>query len=121
MSEETIPVGRPPKFETPEALEKAVDEYIANTPVTQVTVTGLCMWLGFTSRQSLHDYKKKPEFSYPIEKALIAVENSYELTLRTASVAGSIFALKNMGWRDKTETEHSGEMAIKTISGMEIK
>lgn len=120
MADEHNIGGRPPKFETPEELEKAVDEYIANTPIAQVTVTGLCMWLGFTSRQSLHDYKKRDGFSYPIEKAMIAVENSYELTLRSASVAGSIFALKNMGWKDKTETEHSGELKVTPVTGMTI-
>lgn len=97
--------GRPPKFDTPEQMETAIDEYIANTPTALVTLTGLCMWLGFASRQSLHDYKKKPGFTYPVLKGLMAVENSYEVTLRTISAPGSIFALKNMGWKDKTETE----------------
>lgn len=105
--EQEIVGGRPPKFETPEEMEKAIDEYIANTPVMQVTITGLAMWLGFASRQSLHDYKKKPGFSYPISKGLLAIENSYEITLRTVAAPGSVFALKNMGWRDKTETEIS--------------
>lgn len=96
--------GRPPKFETSEQLEKAVDEYIAMTPAKERTITGLCMWLGFVSKQSLYDYEKKPGFSYPILKARMAIENSYELTLRSPSAPGSIFALKNMGWKDKTET-----------------
>lgn len=108
-SAEVVNAGRPPKFETPEQMEAAVDEYLANTPVAQVTITGLCMWLGFVSRQSLHDYKKKPGFSYPVSKALLAVENSYEVTLRSINAPGSVFALKNMGWKDKTETELSGK------------
>lgn len=120
MAEEQNLGGRPPIFETPEDLTKAVDEYIANTAIGMVTVTGLCMWLGFTSRQSLYDYKKRDGFSYPIEKALMAVENSYELSLRSQSVTGAIFALKNMGWKDKTETEHSGEMRITPVTGMSI-
>ena len=32
------------------------------------------------------------------------VEMGYELKLSGASVTGAIFALKNMGWRDKVET-----------------
>jgi hypothetical protein len=100
--------GRPPIFKTPEEMEKAVDEYISITPVKDRTMTGLCMWLGFVSRQSLHDYKKREGFSYPALKALMAIENSYEVTLRSANAPGSIFALKNMGWKDKTETELSG-------------
>lgn len=103
--EEQVNAGRPPKFETPEQMETAIDEYLANTPVPLITITGLCMWLGFASRQSLHDYKKRPGFSYPVSKALLAIENSYEVTLRSISAPGSIFALKNMGWKDKTEND----------------
>ena len=111
--------GRPPKFETPEQFEKAVDEYIANTPAAQVTLTGLCMWLGFVSKQSLYDYKKKPGFSFPVLKGLMAVENSYEITLRSQSAPGSIFALKNMGWKDKTESDLNLTGAVQ-ITGMTV-
>lgn len=113
MADDDIDLGgRPPKYETPEAFEKAIDEYIAITPVAERTITGLCMYLGFASRQSLHDYKKKDGFAYPASKALLAIENSYEVTLRTISAPGSVFALKNMGWSDKTQIEHSGELGI---------
>jgi hypothetical protein len=127
MAEETeIDLGgRPPKYETPEELEVAIDEYIAKTPAASITLTGLCMHLGFASRQSLHDYKKRPGFSYPILKGLLAVENSYEISLRTIAAPGSIFALKNMGWTDKTQTELtgkdggpvSGEVTLKIVRG----
>ena len=95
--------GRPPKFETAEQLKQACDEFIANNP-GKLTITGLAMYLGFCDRQSLYDYEKRPEFSCIIKEARLAVENDYELSLRTASVTGAIFALKNMGWRDKVET-----------------
>lgn len=113
--------GQPPLFDSPEKLEKAVNEYIANTPKTELTITGMCMWLGFESRQSFYDYEKRAEFSYVIKKARLAVENSYETSLRSQSVTGAIFALKNMGWKDKTETELSGEVTTKQITGMEVK
>ncbi len=101
-------VGRPPKFETPEQLKAACDEFIANNP-GKLTVTGLAMWLGFCDRQSLYDYEKKPEFTCIIKEARLAVENDYELSLRTPSVTGAIFALKNMGWKDKQEQEVYGK------------
>lgn len=103
--------GRPLKFETPEELEIACDEFISGNP-GKLTITGLAMWLGFDSRQSLYDYEKREEFSYIIKQARLAVENDYELSLRTVSVTGAIFALKNMGWKDKVETEHSGQLGI---------
>jgi DNA-packaging protein gp3 len=91
------------KYETPEMLQEACDEYIAANP-GKMTITGLAMWLGFCDRQSLYDYQKKEEFSCIIKAARLAVENDYELALRSAACTGAIFALKNMGWRDKVET-----------------
>ena len=64
------------------------------------TMTGLAMYLGFESRQSLYDYGKKDGFSYPIKKALLQIENNYEKGLWGDKVAGVVFALKNMGWAD---------------------
>lgn len=68
-----------------------------------ITITGLCLFLGFESRQSFYDYEKRKEFSYIIKKIRLLVENRYELALGTKEVTGAIFALKNMGWRDKVE------------------
>lgn len=100
--------GRPPKFETVDQLKTACDEYVASNP-GRLTITGLAMWLGFCDRQSLYDYEKKPEFTCIIKEARLAVENDYEISLRSPSVTGAIFALKNMGWKDKTETELTGK------------
>lgn len=67
------------------------------------TITGLAIYLGFESRQSLHDYAKKDGFTYPIKRALLEVENNYEKGLWSDKVAGVVFGLKNMGWSDKQE------------------
>ena len=37
----------------------------------------------------------------------------YEKSLRKDGKTGDIFALKNFGWRDKQEHEHSGGVNIK--------
>jgi len=113
--------GRPPVFNSPEEMEAAVDDYVSRTPPNEITITGLCIALGFVSRQSFYDYEKRDGFSYTVLKARLLVENSYERTLRTVAAPGSIFALKNMGWKDKQETELTGELAIKQITGIEIK
>lgn len=97
--------GRPPIWDNPEALEKSVDEYF-NTE-TQPTWTGLALHLGFESRQSLNNYMDKPEFFYPIKKALTKVENLYEKGLYGRNPAGAIFALKNFNWKDKQEIDQN--------------
>lgn len=74
------------------------------------TWTKLALYLGFESRKSLHDYSKKDAFSYPIKRALLVIESLYEEGLWSASPAGVIFALKNLGWVDKSEIEHKGNI-----------
>lgn len=107
-------MGRPAKWSDPESFDKAVEEYFTDNSTP--TWTGLALHLGFESRQSLEDYKKKEGFSYPIKKALAKIESEYEKRLFGQNVAGAIFALKNFGWRDKQEieqkTEHSGSVAL---------
>lgn len=101
--------GKPPKFTTPEDLETAIDQWLQDVPEGRRTITGLCLWLGFESRQSFYDYEKKVEYTYVIKNARLIVENDYELSLRSINVTGSIFALKNMGWTDKTTSEITGK------------
>jgi hypothetical protein len=108
-------MGRPAIWDSAVDFEKAVDAYFADKERVH-TWTGLALHLGFESRQSLEDYKTKEGFSYPIKKALLQIEARYEEELFGRNPTGSIFALKNFGWRDKQEveqkTEHSGGIDI---------
>lgn len=73
--------------------------------------SGLAYYLGFSSRQSLYEYAKRDDaLSLPIKRALLYIESDYEKILRHQSCTGAIFALKNRGWTDKTEIEHSGDI-----------
>lgn len=109
-------MARPATWTDPKAFENKVDEYFKNMPEGErPTWTGLALYLGFESRQSLQDYKEKEEFSYPIKKALMRIEANYEQNLFSRNPAGSIFALKNFGWKDKQEVEQSGGLKITAI------
>lgn len=123
--------GRPRIYDKEEELSKVVDDYFVHiqgqkeTSVDEkgnmnekwirqsepATVTGLALFLGFESRQSVYDYEKEGQFSYIIKNARLRVECEYEKRLSTSqSPTGAIFALKNMGWKDKFEQDvnHSG-------------
>lgn len=134
-------VGRPPKYSTPEQVLAKADEYFTwikgeqetvaadggeltvkwKRPPEPPTITGLCLFLGFDSRQSFHDYVEKGEFSYALKRLRTMIECKYEQNLHGNNPTGSIFALKNMGWKDKQETELTGELSIKQITGIEVK
>lgn len=70
------------------------------------TVTGLSLFLGFSSKSTLYEYAKTSEFSEPIKRALSFVEQHYEFNLNTKASTGAIFALKNFGWKDTQHVEN---------------
>jgi len=99
-------VGAKRMFDTPEELANKINEYIDSNQEC-LTITGLCFYCGFTSRQSFYDYELKPSFTYIIKQARLYIESDYEKDLKEGNknAAGSIFALKNFGWKDKTEID----------------
>jgi hypothetical protein len=89
-------------------MQKKVDEYFTVSGSLK-SMTGLALYLGFADRQSLHDYEKREPFSFTIKQARTRVEKFYEEQLTVSrNPSGSIFALKNFGWSDRQEVEHSG-------------
>lgn len=111
-----------PDYKTPEELQDAIDQYfkegvriktviVGKAPnnydiqVPVPTITGLCYYLGFESRQSFYDYEKRESFSYTVKRARLFIELEYEEMLSTGNTTGAIFALKNFGWHDKTEQD----------------
>lgn len=118
--------GRPAVYDDPQKLAEAIEDYFnpmtykeENTkqgvikteagrqPREKVTISGLCYHLGFESRQSFYDYEERQEFSYVVKRARLRVEMSYEQRLQENACTGSIFALKNMGWKDKSEVDQN--------------
>lgn len=73
-----------------------------------ITVTGLCLYIGFSSKQQLYDYGEREGFKDLVKRARMAVEREYEGGLHGNNPTGRIFALKNMGWKDQTQHELSG-------------
>lgn len=108
------PGGRPRKFKSVAGMQEAIGDYFDRTLSDRLTVTGLAIALGFTSRQDLINYEGyNPEFHDALKTAKLRIENSYELALRGGKGgAPEIFALKNFGWTDKQQIEHSGAVHV---------
>jgi hypothetical protein len=101
-----MPAGRPLKFKTVKELDAKIEDYFATIPETKWTWTGLAIHLD-TDKWTLHNYVDRPEFSASIKKALLKVENGYEIDLKKYGRSGTIFALKNFDWKDKTEVDQT--------------
>ncbi len=127
-----MPAGKPRKYKTAAELDAAVAKYL-ETGETVVfgydrdgnpferdkiyTITGLTLFLGFASRQSLLDVSKlSPEYSDVVRRAKLAVSLSYEKLLAGGSKTAQ-FALQNIDrWTFKTTTETITPNAIKRVA-----
>lgn len=110
--------GKPPKFKNKEDLISKIKEYFDNCikkGSERPTITGLALFLGFASRQSIYDYAKNTEYSYSIKRAILVIENEYEIRLTDDKVSGVIFALKNMDWTDKQEFDIKKQVIRKLV------
>ena len=131
--------GKKVYFTSPAQLQKKIDDYINNCPDTKTitrkdgtektvpayTITGLIYHLGFKNWQSFYDYAKKEGYADIIARGKLFVEKEYEKKLSGANATGIIFALKNMGWKEKIETENvnnnNNTITIKWQTGEEVK
>ena len=128
-----MPAGRPPKYETPEEMQRLIDLYFIacrnnanpdpelldglsekDLQVTNwiddvcPTVSGLAYTLDMTT-ETLRTYGEDDRFSATVKRAKQRVEKFLEQRLQGGTAAGTIFNLKNnFGWKDKTESELSG-------------
>lgn len=142
---ESNPIGRPPKYKTPQEMQRIIDLYFLACKVHQTgdtdllndcsdedllvindiddvkpTVTGLAYALDLT-RRGLIDYEEKDDFYHTVKKGKQRIEKYLEQNLYGQSVVGTIFNLKNnYAWKDKTETELSGELKIDQLSDVEL-
>ena len=123
---------RPAVFNTAQELQERIDEYfkwwhrkksipvknkqwdiIDTIDVDYITITDLCIYLWFESRQSFYDYEKNGNFSYIIKRARLFVEREYEELLRI-NPTWAIFALKNFWRSDKLELANPEGETFKT-------
>lgn len=123
--------GRPPKYSSKEEIQAKIDAYFEEcqgkvlldsegSPIRDkngnliytnkrpITVTGLALALGFTSRQALLNYQAKKEFVDTITRAKAVVEMYAEERLFDKDGAGGAkFSLANNfeGWKEKKQVE----------------
>ena len=129
--------GRPPKFESPEQMQEAIDKYFkqcdarTRTIVAKdgglievphpepYTVSGLCLTLGI-DRVTLLNYSKESHFFSTIKEAKIKVANDVERRmLETQNQSGAIFSLKNnFGWKDNIDLTTNGKDLPSPIAGV---
>ena len=113
-------VGRPRKIKSVRQFEERAEAYFLECEAMEkpALLTGLILALGLCSREGLDEYGRRPEFTDSVKRAKLRIEMEYEKALQGHSPTGAIFALKNLGWRDKQDVELSGGVNIKTIADL---
>lgn len=141
MSESNI--GRPPMYKTPEEMQAKIDayfdscygEYVTDdegnlmtdknghpvmTKPRPLTITGLALALGFTTRQSLLNYEGDPAFLDTIKKAKSRIEQYAEERLFDKDgVSGAKFNLSNnfKGWSEKQQIDSNVNLSPVVFTG----
>ena len=99
--------GRPPTWTDPIELKQLILDYFdSEKGRKKPTLSGLARAMGI-DRRTLYNYQQKDEFFPTIKKARDRIEENYEENLLYGErpPTGFIFALKNMGWADRLETD----------------
>ena len=97
--------GRPMIWKDPMELSDLVAEYFNQTD--RPTLSGLAVFLEI-DRQTLYNYKERDQFFDIIKRATAKVESIYEeRAIYENNPTGVIFALKNMGWTDRVESNQN--------------
>lgn len=116
--------GKPKLFRNPKELQERIDYYFNN--YSRYTVEGLCVFLGIT-RQTLLNYETEKQYKDYFDIVKIAKQKIFANLIERGLDEGkqnnsalTIFLLKNYGYTDKQEVEHSGGVSNKiTITVLE--
>jgi hypothetical protein len=85
--------------------EEPVMEKITIRDAEPATIASLVFHLGFNSREEFDALEEKGRYSAILKRARLRVEAAYEKRLLQPSPSGAMFALKNLGWNEKADTE----------------
>ena len=100
------------KMLTPEQFNAKSLEYFDECKALDEapSIAGLAFHLGFSSKQSIFDYRKDPEYAHEANRATLFIEawlNKKAVNKETFT-PGQLFILKsNFGYEDKHQIEHS--------------
>lgn len=143
MPEKKNKGGHPPKYKTANEMQKVIDAYFTEcegnivvdeeghaitdkygVPVKvgcrPLTITGLALALGFTSRQALLNYEAKDEFVDTITRAKAKVEQYAEERLFDKDGCnGAKFNLSNnfSGWSERQQIDNNISLAPVVFTG----
>lgn len=116
-------VGQPLMFEDIDKMKEDIEQFFLDCKKNEepYTITGLALALG-TTRKTLIEYEGREEYVNTIKMAKARCEQYAEKALFSGrNAAGPIFALKNYGWKDKSETVNKTDTEMTITINRETK
>jgi len=105
------------RFNNRASLNRLIDEYFEHAKddtdktAEPITVTGLALYLGFSSKDQFDEYEQTGYHRVLIQRARFRVMAYYESRLHYPAPTGAMFALKSLGWTDKAKAKKPGSKA----------
>lgn len=108
--------GQPPSFNNVNELEAKLDEYkkYLKQEGKPPTIAGLAYYTGL-DRKTIYNYEKKDEYFHTLKKFRDWIMMNYEELAIEKGNGGIVFLLKNYGYNDKQEIEHSGNIGVNIV------
>ena len=112
--------GRPRLYNDVEEFDLRVDEYYIfcrEHPLEPMTITGLSLFMGFCSVQTLYNYSTYEGFLQSVARARTLISYGYEKKLHGPHSAGAKFALGCIDggkfWNDRraNDSDNDGSLA----------
>ena len=94
--------------------QETIEQQVVDREPEPATITGLALYLGFSSKQAFDDYEQTGRFADIIKRGHLMVEAAYEKKLHQTP-AGAIFALKNIGWKEKNDEKATSNNTVKSL------
>lgn len=103
--------GRPRLYDDPADFDAQVNDYYHaclqhNEPMT---ITGLCLFMGFAAVQTLYNYERYEGFLESVQRARTLISYGYEKKLHGQSSSGAKFALSCIDggafWNERRKLE----------------
>jgi len=91
------------------------EEKVYSREPEPATFTGFALFIGFNSRQALEAYEQNGEFGYVVSRGRLQIEALYEKKLHQQSSSGAVFALKNLGCKEKSNGRLLSEKQVAAL------
>lgn len=108
--------GQPPLFNNVKELDERLEIYkeYLKTNSKPPTIAGLAYYTGL-DRKTIYNYENKDEFFHTIKKFRDWILMNYEELSIEKGNGGIVFLMKNYGYNDKQEIEHSGNIGVNIV------